>query len=223
MAPGTASDAATASPTPDGIVARPAGPSDLGDAARVLVAAFPREFHLLFSSRQRTAEEVIHHLLCCDYAEGRGIWVAWDGERTIGAMLLESPPQFRQRHTWRLALHVAWRHVGLRGLPRLALVLLLPRYAPQPGEVYVRAIGVTPPYRGRGAGTLLLRCAEDWGRQHHKKWLGLHVNSGNARAHALYRRMGYADRGCRLSLLMWLTLRQRGSRYMTKPLRNTRG
>jgi ribosomal protein S18 acetylase RimI-like enzyme len=223
VASGAVGDAVTAGPTPDGIVVRLAEPSDLGDVARVLVAAFPREFHLLFGNRQRIAEEVTWHVLRCDYPEGRGIWVAWDGDRVIGAMLLESPPQFRQRRTWRLGWHVAWRHVGLSGLPRLALALLMPRYAVQAGEVYVRAIAVAAGHRRRGAGTLLLQCAEDWGRRHHKGWLGLHVNSENPRAHALYRRMGYVDRGYRSCLAAWITLRQRGSHYMTRALRETRG
>lgn len=212
-------DAVTAGPTAEGITARPATADDLDVAARILVRAFPREFGLLFGSRQRVAEKVVAHVLRGDAPGGQGIWLAWNGDDAIGMMLLESPPQFRPRRSWRLAWHVAWRHVGLWGLPRLALALLLPRYAVGSGEVYVRAVGVLAEHRGRGAGTLLLACAEAWGRRHRKGRLGLHVHSENPRAHALYRRMGYVDRGCRPSLITWLVLRQRGTYYLTKSLR----
>lgn len=213
----------TAGPTSDGIVARPATAADLDAAARVMVAAFPREFGLLFGVRQRVAEEAAAHLLRDDCPDGCGVWVAWDGDAVIGMMLLESPPELRPRRTWRLAWHVAWRHVGPWGLPRLALALLLPRYVVGPGEVYVRTIGVVAERRGRGAGTLLLACAEEWGRRHRKGRLALHVSSENPRAHALYRRIGYIDRGDRSSLTTWVLLRQRGTYYMTKPLHDPRG
>lgn len=216
-------DAVTAGPTPGGIMVRPAAPPDLDAAARVLVAAFPREFRLLFGRRQRVAEEVAAHVLYSDYPEGHGAWVASEDGRIIGLLLLESPPQVRQHRTWRLAWHVAWRHVGLWGLPRLAVALVMPRYTVQPGEAYVRAIGVLADHRGRGAGTRLLECAEEWGRRQGKRWLGLHVHSENPRAHALYRRVGYVERGYRPSFITWLVLRQRGTHYMTKPLRAPEG
>lgn len=223
MADGSDSAPITAGPTPDGIMARPATPPDLDHVARIFVAAFPREFRLLFGNRQRVAEEVVWHVLHCDYPGGQGVWVAHDGGNVIGMMLLDSPPQFRPRLPWRLAWHIVWRHVGLRGLLRLARALLMPHYAVRAGEVYVRAIGVAAGHRGHGAGTCLLHCAEEWGRRHHKGWLGLHVKSENPRAHTLYQRMGYVERGYRSSLVTWACLRQRGSYYMTKPLREAGG
>lgn len=212
----------TAGPASAGFVARPATADDLEEVARVFVSAFPQELRLLFGSRPRVAEGVLSHVFQCDHPGGRGAWVAClpDGA-IIGMLLLESPPEFRQRYTWRLGWHVAWHHVGLWGLPRLALGLLLPRHAASPGEVYVRAIGVAAPHRGNGAGTLLLRCAEAWGRRHRKGWLGLHVSAENPRAHALYRRMGYTDRRYQSSLVTWIALRQRGATYMVKPLRES--
>jgi len=212
------SDRVTAGPTPGGIVARPATPSDLAAVAHIMVTSFPGEFRLLFDNRQDVAVEVMRHLLDDNYAQGDGAWVACDGERVVGMMLLDSPPGIHLGWTWRLAWHIAWQHVGPRGWPRLALGLLMPRYVARAGEVYVRAIAVAADYRGRGAGTLLLRCAEEWGRRHHKGWLGLHVNSENPRAHALYRRMGYRDGRYRSSPLMRIMLRQRGSYYMATEL-----
>jgi len=109
--------------------------------------------------------------------------------------------------------------VGLFGLPRLALGLLMPSYGTRAGEVYVRAIGVDARYRRRGAARLLLRCADAWGRRERKAWLGLHVHSENEGAHALYREAGFVDRGYRPSLVTRLALGQRGHYYMARPLR----
>jgi GNAT superfamily N-acetyltransferase len=201
-----------------GLVVRPARPRDLDAAARVLVAAFPSEFRLLFGPRQRVGEDVAAHVLHHDYPTRRGVWVACDGERIVGVMLLAAPPQLQSQPPWRLAWHVAWRHVGLWRLPRLALALLLPRYTVQRDEVYVRAIGVLAEERGRGAGTMLLACAETWARDHHKRWLGLHVHRENPGAHRLHQRLGYRERGYRASLITWILLQQRGAYYLRKPI-----
>lgn len=56
---------------------------------------------------------------------------------------------------------------------------------------HVSDIVVAPSAEGRGVGAALMAAAEDWARSHGFRLLSLHVFDGNARARALYERLGY--------------------------------
>jgi ribosomal protein S18 acetylase RimI-like enzyme len=56
---------------------------------------------------------------------------------------------------------------------------------------HVSDIVVAPAAEGRGVGAALMAAAEDWARAHGFRLLSLHVFGENARARALYERLGY--------------------------------
>ena len=65
-------------------------------------------------------------------------------------------------------------------------------------DAFVDEIFVREEFRGRGAGTRALRFAEDVCRGRGVRALNLEVERANAGAQALYRRLGFGDRGYRL-------------------------
>lgn len=60
-------------------------------------------------------------------------------------------------------------------------------------EAWIGGIGVVPDMRGRGIGTKLMHAAEEHCRRKGADVVFLEVIEANQRAHALYRRLGYAD------------------------------
>jgi GNAT superfamily N-acetyltransferase len=56
---------------------------------------------------------------------------------------------------------------------------------------HVSDIVVAPEAEGRGVGRALMEAAEDWARGRGYRLLSLHVFEANARARALYERLGY--------------------------------
>jgi ribosomal protein S18 acetylase RimI-like enzyme len=57
----------------------------------------------------------------------------------------------------------------------------------------IHDLAVLPRHRGRGAGSALLQAAEEHARREGCCKLTLEVQEDNTRAHALYRRFGFAD------------------------------
>ena len=70
---------------------------------------------------------------------------------------------------------------------------------PHPASEHVADVGVmvARAYRRRGAGTALMRAAEDWARGAGVRKLELHVFPHNAAAIALYEGLGYTREGFR--------------------------
>ena len=59
-------------------------------------------------------------------------------------------------------------------------------------------MSVAEEWRSRGVGTILLQSAIDWAKSHPAiEKLGLAVFSSNTRAIGLYRKLGFAQEGCR--------------------------
>ncbi|GGP57125.1 hypothetical protein GCM10010231_30150 [Streptomyces sindenensis] len=67
-----------------------------------------------------------------------------------------------------------------------------------PGCPELNGLGIWPPeLRSRGIGTALIRAAEERVRAAGHPLVGLGVDDDNARAAALYLRIGYRETGCR--------------------------
>ena len=81
--------------------------------------------------------------------------------------------------------------LGLGGAVRAVLGLRLAEHKPRPGELYIDGIAVTPDARGEGVGTGLLDEAHAIAREGGFRWVRLDVVDTNARAQALYERLGY--------------------------------
>ncbi len=93
-------------------------------------------------------------------------------------------------------------------------------------EPYVEALAVTPAARSRGVGTALMQAAEHAARERRHATIGLHVGVTNARARALYRRLGYEEMGLPPLEIRWTNRDDRGEErveselctYLTKRL-----
>ena len=66
-------------------------------------------------------------------------------------------------------------------------------------DAYVGELVVAEGMERRGVGTLLMRAAEDWGRQHGLKHLTLETGAANGTARAFYGSLGYKDEDVRLT------------------------
>ncbi|SPF34715.1 uncharacterized N-acetyltransferase YhfO [Candidatus Desulfosporosinus infrequens] len=58
---------------------------------------------------------------------------------------------------------------------------------------WIMDLGVLPEWRGKGAGRVLLKAAEDYCRERQVPYLGLAVTSHNVRALHLYEKSGFAE------------------------------
>jgi ribosomal protein S18 acetylase RimI-like enzyme len=65
-------------------------------------------------------------------------------------------------------------------------------------DAFIDELYVAPSYRGAGLGRQAVEWAEDACRAHGAGAVHLEVEIDNERAHALYRRRGFAERGLRL-------------------------
>jgi ribosomal protein S18 acetylase RimI-like enzyme len=65
-------------------------------------------------------------------------------------------------------------------------------------DAFIDELYVAPRYRGAGLGRQAVEWAEDACRAHGAGAVHLEVELDNERAHALYRRSGFAERGLRL-------------------------
>lgn len=65
-------------------------------------------------------------------------------------------------------------------------------------DAFIDELYVAPSYRGAGLGRQAVEWAEDACRAHGAGAVHLEVEIDNERAHALYRRSGFAERGLRL-------------------------
>jgi ribosomal protein S18 acetylase RimI-like enzyme len=65
-------------------------------------------------------------------------------------------------------------------------------------DAFIDELYLAPPYRGKGLGRQAVEWAEDACRAHGAGAVHLEVEIDNERAHALYRRSGFAERGLRL-------------------------
>lgn len=65
-------------------------------------------------------------------------------------------------------------------------------------DAFIDELYVAPRYRGAGLGRQAVEWAEDACRAHGAGAVHLEVEMDNERAHALYRRSGFAERGLRL-------------------------
>jgi ribosomal protein S18 acetylase RimI-like enzyme len=94
------------------------------------------------------------------------------------------------------AREVAYLAAWLDGVPVGTGVL---RWAGDDGRSVpeIRNLHVEPAARGHGAGTALIRLAEDLVRARGLSRLSIAVGMDNDRAAALYRRLGYTDTGVR--------------------------
>jgi ribosomal protein S18 acetylase RimI-like enzyme len=65
-------------------------------------------------------------------------------------------------------------------------------------DAFIDELYVAPPYRGTGLGRQAIEWVEEACRVHGAGAVHLEVEIDNERAHALYRRSGFAERGLRL-------------------------
>jgi len=65
-------------------------------------------------------------------------------------------------------------------------------------QAYIGEIAVSAEAEGRGIGRALMHAGEEWARTHGYSLIVLDTGAANARARAIYRRLGYAEESVRL-------------------------
>ena len=81
--------------------------------------------------------------------------------------------------------------LGVFGSVRATLGMRVADHKPEPGELYVDGIAVSPEARGQGIGSRLLDETSAIAREDSFRWVRLDVIDSNPRAQALYERKGY--------------------------------
>jgi ribosomal protein S18 acetylase RimI-like enzyme len=81
--------------------------------------------------------------------------------------------------------------LGVIGSFRAAFGMQVADHRPEPGELYVDGIAVSPEARGQGIGSRLLDEVAAIAREDSFRWVRLDVVDINPRAQALYERVGY--------------------------------
>jgi ribosomal protein S18 acetylase RimI-like enzyme len=119
--------------------------------------------------------------------------VATQGETLLGMLGLSSGAGTYQGGP----LDVPWDPrrnsdlLGTGGAVRAVLGLRVGDYRPAVGELYIAGVAVSPEARGGGIGTRLLDESVAIAHENRMRWLRLDVIESNARARALYERLGY--------------------------------
>jgi RimJ/RimL family protein N-acetyltransferase len=85
------------------------------------------------------------------------------------------------------------------------------------GAIFIAAIGLRRPWRGRGVGTRLFCAIEDWARSRNAWRLELRVDTENERGLALYKKRGFLIEG-RIADAFHVDGRKREHFFMGKPL-----
>lgn len=192
----TATDAVPAAHGPSFAI-RDAEPEDAGGVAAVLAQAFPSLYRSTFGTRDLPTIVSLLQLLY-EYGhlslEDTRLCVV-DGE-VAGVMILHTGRPIGRGSAARL-----WRllreRFGPWRAPRMffggvtANLMLNGRIPTAPDLVYIEALAVAVPHRGRGIGSYLLADAEAWARDRGRSRLALHVLASNTGARRLYDRTGF--------------------------------
>lgn len=153
------------------------------DAFRPAPAPAPRPAVRVRAATPRDAR-ALAELMDEIYREGR--WFVGDEGPGAGAMAR----RLRSLHASQEVILVAEASAGPIGWLEAA------RYQPRRlAHVATLTLGVAPQWRGRGAGTLLMRAVPPWARRVGIAKLRLDVRAGNVAARALYEKEGFVVEG----------------------------
>lgn len=178
------------------VALRSARPDDAPDAARLIHAAGPALYRLLFGPRDEDVLRLFVSLFRLPrnpFSYENGLVAEQDG-RIIGLALYADAAYRRRigRRMFWLALRYRGPFALLRRLPD-ALDVMACVSTPPPGAFYLSILAVDPECRGQGIGSRLLeevhRRAADAG----SPGVALHAELDNTAAQRLYQRHGYVE------------------------------
>ena len=176
---------------------RAAGPEDATTISHILAEAFAAMYHWIFGrlSMQQTANLLIALYQAGTLSLNTTRLATRDG-RVIGVAILHIGESIG-KGTFRAYWRVTWQQLGFwRGLRAFCggvfANFAINRRIPKGNDlVYIEALAVDAPERGRGVGALLLQDALQWAQARGRNRMGLHVLQANAVARKLYTRMGF--------------------------------
>lgn len=173
---------------------RPARPDDVDAAAPLIYASGPEQFDYVFCATR--AEEALDFLRFA-FTSGRGrfAWrnttVACLDDRVVGVGTAYGPEtnvRYFFEDGWLITRYYGIRapSVMLRGLRAESVIV-----PPKRGEWMIAHLAMTPQERGHGIGARMVHHLMERGRRAGAPHAVLDVSVENARAEALYRRLGF--------------------------------
>lgn len=197
---------------------RLAKPGDDRAIATLVVEGFLDQFVPVFGRAREVSYRIMQKWVELEHASGgvRSLVIESGGGivASVGVRAEESQEAVLARGLWRNLR----RNLGLVRAFWATMLLSYPRYTPNPSEVYVERLVVSPEYRSRGMARSLLHQAENIGLEAGKKTVGLHVSGNNAPAIRLYEDEGYVEVSRQRSLLTGYFLGIREWLYLKKSL-----
>jgi len=114
---------------------------------------------------------------------------AFSHATVVGGVGMNFHNQQFYRFTWK----VLRQEFGVGGALWRYIIHSLAREKVKDDEIYIGAIAVSDTVRSQGIGTFLINAVEAFARERGFEFLVLEVVNTNHRAHALYKRLGFAD------------------------------
>lgn len=196
------------------IVIRKARSKDADAIARVLIESFPDKFAAIFGKKLKEAQKALAE----DYALRKnfeGVFVAEVDGNVVGVIELSTKETKKSKQE---SLKSYFAHLGFFGTIRAFLVFMILEGKIDENDCYVEHIAVSPDFRGKGIGKLLMKRAEEFAKEKQKVHCSLYVAPDNKPARYLYEKTGFCEIGTKNSILLKLFLGKRVFVLMRKPL-----
>jgi ribosomal protein S18 acetylase RimI-like enzyme len=196
---------------------RPARTVDLPGLAAVLQDAFSEKLRVMFGRKPDKVRELLETVYTGPVKRRYdGLLVAERDGRVVGTLVIE--PMYHTEAENRAIESRAVRELGLPRALFASFLLWLMSHEPGPDEAHISDLGVAPDCQGEGIGTLLLRRAEEWAREHGRSRLTLWVAATNGVAVHVYEKTGFTIHETRSSWPLKLAFGVRHWHFMQKSL-----
>ncbi|MHA1726692.1 MAG: GNAT family N-acetyltransferase [Promethearchaeota archaeon] len=196
------------------IVIRKTRSKDADAIAKVLIESFPDKFTAIFGKKLKAAQKALaeDHVLKKNF---EGVFVAEVNGNVVGVIELSTRETKKSKQE---SLKPYFAHLGFFGAIRAFLVFMILEEKVDENGCYMEHIAVSPDFRGKGIGKLLMKRAEEFAKEKQKVNCSLYVAPDNKPACYLYEKTGFCEISTENSILLKLFLGKRVFVLMRKPL-----